>query len=477
MSTATTAQSLVSTTEGTDPTELTPPREMSSVENWLRISTGLFLLGVLTVIFMVMLVPFIPFRATRIRIGNFYGTVVGKSIAWLSGTKVEVHGYKEGVAAGPAIYIANHVTPLDVFTGIWMSPPGCSGVAKKEIIHYPFIGQMYWLAGHLRIDRGSREKAVASLKALSSFVLKHKLSIWIWPEGTRSRDGRLLKFKKGVAHLALATKRHPRRTPRLGQRRSSAEEGARPHRLPRAHRYERLDGRDHRGTPPRDGGGLRRSPRRRPEAARLGARPGRLSSGGERVESSRDEMRSRHVTTAQRIVRGGAAAAVGLLVLFALEGWMDDGGTAKTAIVLGNQVYPDGEPSARLRARLDTAIALFRAGRVEQILVSGGTGHGGINEAEVMAAYVKRQVAAPVLIDPIGNTTRDTARNAATLLATEEPVIAVTQFFHVARSRLALRQAGFVEVGGAAPSFVEWRDFYSLPRDALAYLAYATRLR
>ena len=69
----------------------------------------------------------------------------------------------------------------------------------------PFFGLAYWLAGHLLIDRGNNAKAVASMKKLSDFVKAKDLSIWIWPEGTRSLDGKLIPFKKGFVHLALAT--------------------------------------------------------------------------------------------------------------------------------------------------------------------------------------------------------------------------------------------------------------------------------
>ena len=55
------------------------------------------------------------------------------------------------------------------------------------------------------IDRGNLDKAVKSMNKLSAFVKAKKLSIWIWPEGTRSMDGELITFKKGFVHLALAT--------------------------------------------------------------------------------------------------------------------------------------------------------------------------------------------------------------------------------------------------------------------------------
>ena len=100
----------------------------------------------------------------------------------------------------------NHASALDIFVAMALCPFGGCGVGKKEIIKIPFFGLVYWLSGHLLIDRSNREKAIESMNGLSKIVKKNNLSIWIWPEGTRSEDGKLLPFKKGFAHLALATK-------------------------------------------------------------------------------------------------------------------------------------------------------------------------------------------------------------------------------------------------------------------------------
>ena len=81
---------------------------------------------------------------------------------------------------------------------------GC-GVGKKEILKIPFFGQAYWLAGHLLIDRSNNAKAIASMAKLSDFVKSKNLSIWIWPEGTRSMDGNLIPCKKAFVHLAFET--------------------------------------------------------------------------------------------------------------------------------------------------------------------------------------------------------------------------------------------------------------------------------
>ena len=89
---------------------------------------------------------------------------------------------------------------------MWISPYGTCGVAKKEVVFYPFLGLLYLISGHLRVDRDNRQNAIRSMDAMVKVVRRHQLSIWIWPEGTRSHDGKLLPFKKGFAHLALATR-------------------------------------------------------------------------------------------------------------------------------------------------------------------------------------------------------------------------------------------------------------------------------
>ena len=85
------------------------------------------------------------------------------------------------------------------------SRDGTVGVAKKQVVWYPLIGVLYLLSGHLRIDRSNSAQAREGLREMGDIVRKNRLSIWMWPEGTRSRDGRLLPFKKGIIHLALQT--------------------------------------------------------------------------------------------------------------------------------------------------------------------------------------------------------------------------------------------------------------------------------
>ncbi|CAD6262184.1 unnamed protein product [Miscanthus lutarioriparius] len=88
---------------------------------------------------------------------------------------------------------------------MWLAPTCTVGIAKKEIIWYPLFGQLYVLANHLRIDRSNPAAAIHSMKQVARAVVKNNLSLILFPEGTRSKNGRLLPFKKGFVHAALQT--------------------------------------------------------------------------------------------------------------------------------------------------------------------------------------------------------------------------------------------------------------------------------
>lgn len=147
---------------------------------------------------------------------------------------------------------------------------------------------------------------------------------------------------------------------------------------------------------------------------------------------------------------------------------------ADYAIVLGNTVHRDGTPSARLKARLDAALELYDAGTVERVIVSGGIGKEGHDEAVVMAEYLKKKRVpdSVIVVDSNGNTTHATAVNAAEMIGSTRTVIAVTQRYHVSRSKLALRKAGFSRVGGYYPDFFELRDVYGVFREVPAWIKY-----
>jgi 1-acyl-sn-glycerol-3-phosphate acyltransferase len=160
----------------------------------------------LALLYMLVAVLLIPWRNARIRLGNVYGKLVGPLVVRLVGARPQFTNRAGIDAAAPAIYVFNHTSQLDLFMSIWLCPMGGCGTAKRQIIQLPFFGQAWWLSGHIMIDRSNRERAIAAMDDVRAIMSRHGLSVWISPEGTQSKDGRLLPFKKGFGHLALATR-------------------------------------------------------------------------------------------------------------------------------------------------------------------------------------------------------------------------------------------------------------------------------
>ena len=172
----------------------------------VRIIIGFVWLSFWSLISIGLMIICLPFRNIRIKLGNLTGKIIGPVVTRITGTKINYSNYSKIHETKPAIYIMNHSSALDIFVAMALCPFGGCGVGKKEIVKIPLFGQVYWLSGHLLIDRSNRKKAIDSMNKLSKQVIDYNLSIWIWPEGTRNKDGKLLPFKKGFAHLALATK-------------------------------------------------------------------------------------------------------------------------------------------------------------------------------------------------------------------------------------------------------------------------------
>ena len=145
----------------------------------------------------------------------------------------------------------------------------------------------------------------------------------------------------------------------------------------------------------------------------------------------------------RNLTRAAIAVMFVTTAAIAIDGLNDEVGPADLIVVLGNEITDDGRPSLRLLARLDRALSLFREGSAPAILVSGGTGDSGFDEATVMAEHLVEQGVPNDAIwqDPHGVNTRATAVNTAVLLEAQgwQSVIVTTQYFHISRSKLAMR--------------------------------------
>ncbi len=128
--------------------------------------------------------------------GRLYSSVIG-----LLGLRIEVDMPPSAAQGGPYIFVSNHQSNLDIFIIGRVAPRGTVTVGKKSLAWIPLFGQLYWLAGNILIDRKRAGRAHDTMTQTLEKVRNEKLSVWLFPEGTRSKNG-LLPFKSGAFRLA-----------------------------------------------------------------------------------------------------------------------------------------------------------------------------------------------------------------------------------------------------------------------------------
>jgi 1-acyl-sn-glycerol-3-phosphate acyltransferase len=138
-------------------------------------------------------------------------SVTDSRLAWWSRhildsakVKLEVRGTEHGRdESEPLIVMSNHQSLFDIPV-LFQSVPGkLRMVAKSELFRVPVWGRAMVAAGFIRIDRADRQQAVESLKKRGAALLASGIRVWIAPEGTRSRTGKLGPFKSGGFRMAL----------------------------------------------------------------------------------------------------------------------------------------------------------------------------------------------------------------------------------------------------------------------------------
>jgi vancomycin permeability regulator SanA len=166
-------------------------------------------------------------------------------------------------------------------------------------------------------------------------------------------------------------------------------------------------------------------------------------------------------------------------LLIVADGLTDELHQADVAVVLGNTVNPDGQPSPRLQARLDKTVELYQKGFFTNIIVSGGVGVEGFDEAVVMRQYLVNQniPAERIFVDSEGRTSNLTAKNTAQIMRQNnwQSALVISQYFHISRCKLALANYGISPVYSASANYFELRDLYSLLREVMGYFSYLWR--
>ena len=118
-----------------------------------------------------------------------------------TGVRVAVRGLEHVEPGKTYVFVSNHQSIYDIPILFWSLPFQLRIIAKESLGRFPFLGWHLRRTGHMLVDR-SRPDRTAIFRWASSLT-SNGLSLIVFPEGTRSRDGRVRRFKGGSFYLAL----------------------------------------------------------------------------------------------------------------------------------------------------------------------------------------------------------------------------------------------------------------------------------
>jgi 1-acyl-sn-glycerol-3-phosphate acyltransferase len=122
-----------------------------------------------------------------------------------AGIRVELTGLEHMPPGVSCIFMSNHVSNLDPPVMLPMLPGRSSVLLKKSLTKIPILGTAMLMAKFVPVERGSKREAAQASVTAAGDALRSGLHILVYPEGTRSLDGRLSTFKKGPFFLAQQT--------------------------------------------------------------------------------------------------------------------------------------------------------------------------------------------------------------------------------------------------------------------------------
>lgn len=124
-----------------------------------------------------------------------------RGILGVADVSLDVEG-RENLIDGPVVVMANHQSYIDVPILMLGLPYDLNFVAKKQLSYIPMFGWGMKAMGHVFVDRGNTEAAIRTLDEAADQI-RAGTNVGVFPEGTRSKTGELLRFKKGGFVLAI----------------------------------------------------------------------------------------------------------------------------------------------------------------------------------------------------------------------------------------------------------------------------------
>lgn len=165
-----------------------------------------FVKSLVVIFFSTLILVFIPLsrifgkKATK-KIGSFIGKSWGQTLIFLSGIQFSVSYSPQIDFNKNYVFAGNHQSSFDIYIYYAFILGHFNWIAKKSLFYMPFLGLAMAFQGHIFVERENSHKAMLSFKKAIKKV-KNGASIAIFPEGSRSANGKLQEFKRGAFVLA-----------------------------------------------------------------------------------------------------------------------------------------------------------------------------------------------------------------------------------------------------------------------------------
>lgn len=147
--------------------------------------------------------PLILYTVVTRSTGPLYwaGTRSLRVAAWIAGMRVRTEG-RENIPSGVCLFVSNHTSNMDIPALLSAIPRRIAFVAKQSLFRIPVLGTAFRLSHFVPVDRSRRDAALTSVKQVVQFI-RAGTSFLVFPEGTRSPDGRLRPFKHSAFLMAI----------------------------------------------------------------------------------------------------------------------------------------------------------------------------------------------------------------------------------------------------------------------------------
>lgn len=179
----------------------TPEPREATLLNYLHSAIAIPLIHFYTVIMASLSLAFSLFDKSG-RKQHWCAQIWCRMIANTALAPVRVHGLENICLSQSYVFLSTHQSLMDIPAMLGYLPVQLRIAAKKSLFKIPFMGWHLWRAGHIPIDRSSTENAIESMRRAEKQI-QNGVCAFVFPEGTRSRDGALHEFKKGGFKLAL----------------------------------------------------------------------------------------------------------------------------------------------------------------------------------------------------------------------------------------------------------------------------------